>query len=146
MKSIGIGQDGAPRKSVGSLWVLVLFLGTLLGSQLYARRAKDAQPVAWWRAILVGAGCFLIGGFWVNIALTFAADYQMDWGQASFWLENEPLVLSIPYIPAFQWILIFGFVSLVGPMMLLVWAQSKAAVLLQAFVPISMLRSLYFYR
>ena len=135
LKSIGIGQDGAPRKSVGSLWVLVLFLGTLLGSQLYARRAKDAQPVAWWRAILVGAGCFLIGGFWVNIALTFAADYQMDWGQASFWLENEPLVLSIPYIPAFQWILIFGFVSLVGPMMLLVWAQSKAAVLLQAFVP-----------
>ena len=50
-----------------------------------------------------------IGGIWSHLSFSFAADYQVDWGQASLIYEDD--AFQIPYIPSMQWAWVLGWYS-----------------------------------
>lgn len=130
--SVGIAQGALERKTIGILWIVIPFFLIIIVVDTYIRYIHETT-LKRSRIFWIGLTCYFLGGFWSNLTFTFAQDYQVSWSLIAYY--HEWSFGAIPYLPSFQWALVFSFVALIGPILMLIWIQSRAGIILSKLIP-----------
>ncbi len=133
IKSVGMGQDAKAHQNVATSWLIGMLLLTFLFSifSVYRHGEQDKKLPS---VLFAAALFFCLGGVWSHLAFGFAADYQVDWGQASLFRETGAWTRQVPYLPSLQWMWVLGLVALGGPILVLMWALTNMTPLLRGLI------------